>query len=134
MFIGRTHLVFRGAFLCVLMPSPFQFIMYFVQTSLTFQVKWVAPEFYKLDPGPLSHENDVWAYGITLWEIATLAMTPYPSMTVFEVMPFVAGGGRMDPVPWLSGELRAVIDACWQSDPVRAYQRQLILVCLCVSY
>ena len=39
--------------------------------------KWVAPEaaVYKT----FTHNSDVWAFGITLWEIFTFAADPYPS-------------------------------------------------------
>ena len=36
------------------------------------------------------------SYGIVLWEIATLAMQPYPGMSNSDVLEFVVGGGVMD--------------------------------------
>ncbi len=43
------------------------------------QVRWIAAE--ALDKGAFTTASDVWAYGITLWEIVHFARTPYPGMT-----------------------------------------------------
>ena len=36
------------------------------------------------------------SFGIVLWEVATLAMQPYPGMSNSEVFEYVVGGGVMD--------------------------------------
>lgn len=37
-----------------------------------------------------------WAYGVTLWEVLTMAFTPYPSLDTSEVFKFVENGGRLE--------------------------------------
>ena len=39
--------------------------------------RWMAPEV--LRGGDFTLKSDVWAFGITCWEILTLAATPYPN-------------------------------------------------------
>ena len=45
--------------------------------------KWVAPEaaYHR----SFNQASDVWAYGITLWEIFTFGAMPYPSLNPFLV-------------------------------------------------
>ncbi|XP_062509268.1 insulin-like peptide receptor isoform X2 [Corticium candelabrum] len=57
-------------------------------------IRWMAPE--SLQDGVFSHASDIWSFGIVLWEIATLAMQPYPGMSNSDVFDFVIGGGVMD--------------------------------------
>ena len=39
--------------------------------------RWLSPE--ALQSGEATTKSDAWAFGVTLWEIFTLAATPYPS-------------------------------------------------------
>jgi len=52
-------------------------------TSSDVQLKWIAVEC--LDRGVFSSASDVWAFGVTVWEILHFGATPYPGMTVQKV-------------------------------------------------
>ncbi|KAG7273936.1 hypothetical protein CRUP_011072 [Coryphaenoides rupestris] len=43
-------------------------------------VKWMAPE--SIFQGMYTMKSDIWAYGILLWEIFSLGVTPYPGVKV----------------------------------------------------
>ena len=53
-----------------------------MHAGLTLQIKWLAPECLN---GTFSTQSDVWAFGVTLWEILHFAWTPYPGLTIEEV-------------------------------------------------
>ena len=55
-------------------------------------VRWMPPE--SLQEGLFTSKSDVWAFGVTLWEIYTLGFQPYPARTNHEVFEFVIHGGR----------------------------------------
>ena len=38
-------------------------------------LRWVSPEGLQL--GQFHHEDDVWSFGVLLWEVLTLGATPY---------------------------------------------------------
>lgn len=57
-------------------------------------VRWMAPE--SLVYGVYTSQSDVWAFGITCWEIMTLGQQPYQARTNLEVLNFVQNGGRLE--------------------------------------
>ncbi|XP_062508945.1 insulin-like growth factor 1 receptor [Corticium candelabrum] len=76
-------------------------------------IRWMSPE--SLRDGVFGHPSDVWSYGIVLWEIATLAMQPYPGMSNSDVLEFVVGGGVMDMtnIAHAPRAYKAIMAQCW---------------------
>ena len=56
-------------------------------------VRWMSPE--ALQDGIFTTYSDVWAYGIVLWEMVTLASQPYQGLSNEEVLKFVLEGKHM---------------------------------------
>lgn len=56
-------------------------------------VRWMSPE--SLKDGVFTTYSDVWAYGIVLWEMVTLASQPYQGLSNEEVLIFVIDGKHM---------------------------------------
>ncbi|XP_047516100.1 probable serine/threonine-protein kinase dyrk2 [Pieris napi] len=78
-------------------------------------VRWMAPEALLYDAH--SHHSDVWAFGITLWEIVTLGSTPYAAMTGREVLTAVTEGYRLERPPHCKPQLYRAMHSCWHADP-----------------
>ncbi|CAG0885972.1 unnamed protein product [Darwinula stevensoni] len=57
--------------------------------------RWMAPECLTYD-GMYTSQSDVWAFGVTLWEIFTLGMTPYQGMKVHELVQNLQKGYRLE--------------------------------------
>ncbi|XP_076343561.1 insulin-like growth factor 1 receptor isoform X3 [Tachypleus tridentatus] len=56
-------------------------------------IRWMAPE--SLRKGEFSEKSDVWSYGVTVWEILTLAETPYSSLDNSDLLNFLEAGNRL---------------------------------------
>ncbi|CAK1552451.1 unnamed protein product [Leptosia nina] len=78
-------------------------------------VRWMAPE--ALLYNVYSHHTDVWAFGITLWEIVTLGSTPYAAMSGREVLTAVTEGYRLERPPHCKPQLYRAMHSCWHADP-----------------
>lgn len=57
-------------------------------------VKWMAPE--ALNFGKYTTANDVWSFGVLMWEIFSFGAIPYLSHSNQQVIVYVNRGGRLD--------------------------------------
>ncbi|CAH1802328.1 unnamed protein product [Owenia fusiformis] len=80
-------------------------------------IRWMSPE--ALFHNIYTTKNDVWAYGILLWEILTFGSTPYTGMNGKEVMEFVKAGKVMDRQQHFKSEIYNVMAECWCHDAGR---------------
>ncbi|XP_013117442.2 mucin-2, partial [Stomoxys calcitrans] len=78
-------------------------------------IRWMAPE--SLQYNMFSMETDIWAFGIVLWEIATLGSTPYSHLTGREVIRRVPQGLRPDLPKEGRHEFYNLMSRCWHKDP-----------------
>ncbi|XP_031567702.1 tyrosine-protein kinase RYK-like isoform X2 [Actinia tenebrosa] len=74
-------------------------------------VKWMAVE--SLEFNRYSVASDVWAYGVLLWELMTLAQQPYANIDAFEMLAFLKKGHRIAQPLNCPDELFTVIACCW---------------------
>lgn len=78
-------------------------------------IRWMAPE--ALQYHVYSVETDVFAFGIVLWELATLGITPYPTLSGREVLRGVPDGVRPEIPSSCRQELSETMTHCWHKDP-----------------
>ncbi|XP_039487239.1 serine-rich adhesin for platelets [Drosophila santomea] len=78
-------------------------------------IRWMAPE--SLQYHMFTTETDIWAFGIVLWEIATLGSTPYSQLTGREVIRRVPQGLRPDLPKESRHEFYNLMSRCWHKEP-----------------
>ncbi|KAM3606477.1 uncharacterized protein V6R79_017199 [Siganus canaliculatus] len=79
-------------------------------------VKWIAVE--SLADRVFTVKSDVWAFGITMWEIATRGMTPYPGIQNHEIYDYLLEGHRLKQPQDCLDELYEIMYSCWRADPL----------------
>uniref|UniRef100_A0A3Q3N8W0 receptor protein-tyrosine kinase n=1 Tax=Mastacembelus armatus TaxID=205130 RepID=A0A3Q3N8W0_9TELE len=78
-------------------------------------VKWIAVE--SLADRVFTVKSDVWAFGVTMWEIATRGMTPYPGISNHEIYDHLVEGHRLKQPPDCLDEYE-IMYSCWRADPL----------------
>ncbi|KAF0766886.1 vascular endothelial growth factor receptor 1 isoform X2 [Aphis craccivora] len=80
-------------------------------------VKWMAIE--SLRDRVFSTQSDVWAFGIVLWEIFSLAVTPYPNIQKFnDLFNRLVEGYRMEQPKYANSEIYNIMLDCWKMNPM----------------
>ncbi|XP_058170203.1 platelet-derived growth factor receptor alpha-like [Anopheles ziemanni] len=78
--------------------------------------KWLALE-------SMSHQifnvaTDVWSYGVLLWEVFSLGVTPYPGIPLDDSFyTLLLEGYRMEKPRYANGKIYDIMCMCWKADP-----------------
>ncbi|VDM95483.1 unnamed protein product [Thelazia callipaeda] len=78
-------------------------------------VKWLALE--SLEKQIYTHYTDVWAFGVTCWEILTFGQTPYQSIPPDRVKQHLINGNRLEQPNNCAQELYQTLLQCWLQNP-----------------
>ncbi|XP_057704179.1 tyrosine-protein kinase Mer isoform X2 [Corythoichthys intestinalis] len=79
-------------------------------------VKWIAVE--SLADRVFTVKSDVWAFGVTMWEIATRGMTPYPGIQNHEIYDYLLEGHRLKQPTDCLDDMYEIMYSCWRADPL----------------
>ncbi|XP_061087810.1 tyrosine-protein kinase receptor TYRO3 [Conger conger] len=89
---------------------------YYRQGSVSkLPVKWIALE--SLADNVYTTQSDVWAFGVTMWEIMTLGQTPYPGVENSEIYEYLIKGGRLKQPPDCRDDVYEIMHSCWSPVP-----------------
>ncbi|XP_051900912.1 tyrosine-protein kinase Mer-like [Pristis pectinata] len=89
---------------------------YYRQTAVSkMPVKWMAIE--SMAEMIFSTKSDVWAFGVTMWEIVTLGKTPYPGIQNHEIYDFLHAGHRLKQPSDCLDTLYHLMFSCWFLKP-----------------
>ncbi|GMR55195.1 hypothetical protein PMAYCL1PPCAC_25390, partial [Pristionchus mayeri] len=78
-------------------------------------MKWMSPE--AIEKYDFSVASDAWAYGVLLFEIATLGGTPYAGWHAPDILGRLKMGERMEKPESCSDNLYGVMRSCWAEMP-----------------
>ncbi|CAL8298464.1 unnamed protein product [Arctogadus glacialis] len=78
-------------------------------------VKWIALE--SLADNVYTSQSDVWAFGVTMWEVLTRGQTPYPGVENSEVYEYLIKGERLKQPPDCRDDIYEVMHSCWSPVP-----------------
>ncbi|PIO72036.1 hypothetical protein TELCIR_06046 [Teladorsagia circumcincta] len=77
---------------------------------------WMAPE--TIISEKFTFQNDVWAYGVVLWELTTRGLTPYSGKKSFEILEFLRTEKRLEMPEYCPAQLYTqIMLPCWHADP-----------------
>ncbi|CAJ0935134.1 unnamed protein product, partial [Mesorhabditis belari] len=89
---------------------------YKMQTSGSLlPVRWLPPE--SLNSCRFSHQSDIWALGITMWEIFTYGETPFSDLSNNEVVALGLSGVKPAKPQKCPDEIYELMEKCWELDP-----------------
>lgn len=78
-------------------------------------VKWLALE--SLADNLYTVHSDVWAFGVTMWEIMTRGQTPYAGIENAEIYNYLIGGNRLKQPLDCIEDVYELMYQCWNADP-----------------
>ncbi|XP_054913083.1 tyrosine-protein kinase receptor TYRO3 [Poeciliopsis prolifica] len=89
---------------------------YYRQGSVSkLPVKWIALE--SLADNVYTTQSDVWAFGVTMWEIMTRGQTPYPGVENSEIYEFLIKGERLKKPADCREDIYEIMHRCWSPVP-----------------
>ncbi|XP_030612627.1 receptor-type tyrosine-protein kinase FLT3-like isoform X2 [Archocentrus centrarchus] len=103
---------------------------YVVRGNVRLPVKWMAPE--SIFEGMYTMKSDVWAYGILLWEIFSLGVTPYPGIKVDHMFySMIERGFKMECPYYASETVYGMMCTCWTLDPAKrpSFSKLVSFIC-----
>ena len=80
-----------------------------------FPIRWMSPE--ALDSCLLTRENDVWSFGVLLWEIFSLGLKPYQQYSNAEVIDKVRALEVLQCPAYWPQSVRDLMNSCWAVAP-----------------
>ncbi|KAL5479787.1 hypothetical protein EMCRGX_G023365 [Ephydatia muelleri] len=78
-------------------------------------VKWMSPEVLK--DGISSEKSDVWAFGVTCWEVFSLGATPYPGVENHQMLERINEGLRLQKPTLCPHRIFLLVERCWFYEP-----------------
>jgi len=95
--------------------SPNKTPQYWSRSNKPQPFKWMAPESFR--ENVFSQKTDVWAFGVTLWELFNLGKEPYGDATPHSLQKMLNTGGRLKDCSNAPTKVIQLMRECWFDDP-----------------
>ncbi|KAL0968948.1 hypothetical protein UPYG_G00220340 [Umbra pygmaea] len=82
---------------------------------LSENLTWIALE--SLADNVYTTQSDVWAFGVTMWEIMARGQTPYPGVENSEIYEYLIKGERLKQPPDCRDDIYEIMHSCWSPVP-----------------
>ncbi|CAK5089962.1 unnamed protein product [Meloidogyne enterolobii] len=76
---------------------------------------WCPPE--SLRYRQFSHKSDVWAFGVTMWELYTFCEEPWAGCRAAEVLQLIESGQRLKQPEYCPPQIYEIMKMCWYNEP-----------------
>ncbi|XP_016102236.1 macrophage colony-stimulating factor 1 receptor-like isoform X2 [Sinocyclocheilus grahami] len=91
---------------------------YVVKGNARLPVKWMSPE--SIFECLYTVQSDVWSYGVLLWEILSLGMSPYPNVVIdAQFYKMIKDGYHMPQPDFAPHEMYTIMKMCWSLEPTQ---------------
>ncbi|XP_058614572.1 macrophage colony-stimulating factor 1 receptor [Onychostoma macrolepis] len=89
---------------------------YVVKGNARLPVKWMSPE--SIFECLYTVQSDVWSYGVLLWEIFSLGVSPYPNVVIdAQFYKMIKDGYHMPQPDFAPQEMYTIMKMCWSLEP-----------------
>ena len=113
---GKVRLLQRFRFRSIVLLQAYTNIFYVIIFQGLLPVKWMAIE--SLTDWVFSSQSDVWAFGVVLWEIFSLAKIPYPGLPFNDsFIHRLQNGYRMEKPEFATNDIYRLMIDCWKPEP-----------------
>jgi len=92
--IGRCMVSDFGMAVCLDHGSKSQYAAQYIRVHAEIALRWASPEAFEHER--FSTASDVWAFGVTAWEVFALGVEPYANLGLGEIGVCVKGGKRLE--------------------------------------
>ncbi|KAL7074205.1 hypothetical protein ACQ4LE_006480 [Meloidogyne hapla] len=76
---------------------------------------WCPPE--SLRYRQFSHKSDVWAFGVTMWELYTFSEEPWAGYRAAEVLQLIESGQILKQPEYCPQQIYEIMKMCWYNEP-----------------
>ncbi len=79
-------------------------------------IKWMSPE--SIEEQIFNTKTDVWSYGVLVWELLTLGITPYPQIENKYIFHHLKEGNRLPKPKYCPKSIYVILRECWSQNPI----------------
>ncbi|KHJ87438.1 protein tyrosine kinase, partial [Oesophagostomum dentatum] len=104
---------------------------YRMQNHCLLPVRWLPPE--AINDHRFSTSSDVWALGVTMWEVFSYGELPFAELNNFEMVSYAMAGMRPPKPKSCPAPMYELMQRCWAADPEDRIRPEEVLLDPCLT-